>query len=550
MCVDDLECLEGLQLLQEGADDARAEGVEPELARSWVGVFGISGVCNVLAAIRAAEHYGLGPRQAVVTVATDGFDRYPSVLRRLDGEQGPMDAEEAQRRLEIFRSRRTDWMVEGTPEVRRRWHNQKYFTWVEQQGKTVEELRAQEDPAWWVAQQERAHEIDRRIRERRVLSFPGCVSGLVCVRCGRRYARGLDGPCAACGPEGVLEIEFDLARARRTLTRRALRSRPRNVWRYAELLPVPAGARRPALEPGWTPILDAPRLAAWAGVRQLLVKDEGRNPTASFKDRASAVGVARALSRRARVVACASTGNAATSLAGAAASVGLPCVIFVPEFAPEPKVAQLLIFGARVIRVRGSYDATWEMCQRACDRYGWYNRNAAVNPSLVEGKKTGGLEIAEQCGAEVPDWVAVSVGDGCTIAGIGKGLAEMKALGFIPRVPRLLGVQAAGARPLVDAFAAGRDLVPGPAETIADSICVGHPRNWRKALAARTRVGRRLRGGTRTRRSWRPSARRGGAPASSASRRRWRPWPVCVRPWPTGSSAAERPPSPCSPAAG
>jgi threonine synthase len=124
------------------------------------------------------------------------------------------------------------------------------------------------------------------------------------------------------------------------------------------------------------------------------------------------------------------------------------------------------------------------MCQRACERHGWYNRNAAVNPSLVEGKKTGGLEIAEQCGEELPDWVAVSVGDGCTIAGIGKGLVEMKALGFVDRLPRLLGVQAAGARPLVDAFAAGRDLVAGPAETIADSICVGHPRNWRKALRA------------------------------------------------------------------
>jgi threonine synthase len=138
------------------------------------------------------------------------------------------------------------------------------------------------------------------------------------VKCGERYARGIDGACAACGPEGVLEIEFDLGRARRTLTPRALRSRPLSAWRYAELLPVPAGARRPRLEPGWTPILDTPQLAEWTGVRKLLVKDEGRNPTASFKDRASAVGVARALSRRARVVACASTGNAATSLAGAA----------------------------------------------------------------------------------------------------------------------------------------------------------------------------------------------------------------------------------------
>lgn len=315
------------------------------------------------------------------------------------------------------------------------------------------------------------------------MSFPGCVSGLVCVRCGRRPARGLDTACPGCGPEGVLEIEFDLVRARRTLTPRALRARPRDAWRYEELLPVSAGARRPPQAPGWTPILAAPRLAEWVGVRQLRVKDEGRNPTASFKDRASAVGVTRALSRRASVVACASTGNAATSLAGAAASVSLPCVIFVPEFAPEPKLVQLLVFGARVLRVRGSYDATWELCQRACERHGWYNRNAAVNPSLVEGKKTAGLEIAEQCGEEVPDWVTVSVGDGCTIAGIGKGLAEMKALGFIPRAPRLLGVQAQGARPLVDAFEAGRGLLPGPAETMADSICVGHPRNWRKALA-------------------------------------------------------------------
>jgi len=310
------------------------------------------------------------------------------------------------------------------------------------------------------------------------------VTGLVCMRCGRRYRRGLDGPCPRCGPEGVLDVMFDLRRARRALTARALAARPRSLWRYRELLPVPAAARLPPIEPGWTPLLDSRRLADWAGVRSLVLKDEGRNPTASFKDRASVVGVARALALRARVVACASTGNAASSLAGAAASVGLTCVIFVPEFAPEPKVAQLLVFGARVIRVRGSYDATWELCQRACDTYGWYNRNAAVNPSLVEGKKTCGLEIGEQCGKAPPDWVAVSVGDGCTIAGIWKGLVAMRELGFIPRLPRMLGVQAEGARPLVDAFREGRELIPGRAETIADSICVGHPRNWRKALRA------------------------------------------------------------------
>jgi cysteine synthase len=167
VCVDDLECLEGLQLLQEGQAVLEAAGIGATSVRSWDGFFGVSGVCNVLAAIRAAEHYALGPRQAVVTVATDGFDRYPSVLRRLDAEQGPMDTTKARQRIEIFRSRRTGSMLEATPEVRRRWHNQKYFTWVEQQGKMVAELRAQEDPAWWVEHQERAHAIDRLIRERR-----------------------------------------------------------------------------------------------------------------------------------------------------------------------------------------------------------------------------------------------------------------------------------------------------------------------------------------------------------------------------------------------
>ena len=164
VCVD---CLEGLQLLQQGSEVLTAEGVGAELAASWHGLFGISGVCNVLGAIKAARYYGLGPKDAVVTVATDGFDRYPSVLQRLSREQGPMDRDEARRRLSIFRGQKSDWIVEATRDVRRRWHNQKYFTWVEQQGKTVDDLRAQEDPAFWISHQERASVIDRRILERR-----------------------------------------------------------------------------------------------------------------------------------------------------------------------------------------------------------------------------------------------------------------------------------------------------------------------------------------------------------------------------------------------
>jgi cysteine synthase len=167
VCVDDEECLEGLQLLHEGTEALESEGVPPELAASWMDFFGISGVCNVLASIKAARYYGLGPKDAVVTVATDGFDRYPSVIRRLSQELGPMTRDVARRRLAIFRGQKSDWVLEGTREVRRRWHNQKYFTWVEQQGKSVSDLRGQEDPDFWMAHQERASVIDRSLKERR-----------------------------------------------------------------------------------------------------------------------------------------------------------------------------------------------------------------------------------------------------------------------------------------------------------------------------------------------------------------------------------------------
>ena len=166
-CVDDQECIEGLQLLQEGSSALEKEGVDPALARSLVDGFGVSGVCNVLAAIKAARHYGWGPGQAVVTVATDGFDRYPSVLRRLERERGAMTEDEARRRLAIFRGQKGDYLLEGTRVARRRWHNQKYFTWVEQQGKTVAALRELEDPGFWIRQQERAAELDLKILERR-----------------------------------------------------------------------------------------------------------------------------------------------------------------------------------------------------------------------------------------------------------------------------------------------------------------------------------------------------------------------------------------------
>jgi len=318
--------------------------------------------------------------------------------------------------------------------------------------------------------------------------MPSTVAEVVCVKCRKSFQpTGREMTCEACGPDdGILEFRFDLDAVRAAWSKEPLSNRPLNHWRYRELLPLEPAAIPRDWPVGWTPILDMPRLASELGVKQLLVKDEGRNPTAALKDRASSLGVAHARQNNATTIACASTGNAATSLAGHAALAGMKCVIFVPRNAAAPKLAQLLVYGACVFSVAGPYDDAYRLCSAACERFGWYNRNCAINPVLVEGKKTCGLEIAEQTAAQggVPDWVVVSVGDGCTIAGIAKGLAEMHALGVIDRLPRLLGVQAAGVAPIE--YALRHDTLPkrGGGTTIADGINVEVPRNWRKAVSA------------------------------------------------------------------
>ena len=313
-------------------------------------------------------------------------------------------------------------------------------------------------------------------------SPPPFVLGQQCLKCGLLSDYNNVQTCPQCGTEGILDVRYDYDAVKKHLTPSALQSRKPDHWRYKELLPVPGDIRFPHLHVGWTPLYDVPRLASHLGIKKLLVKDDGRNPTSSFKDRASSVGVLKAIEFGFDTIACASTGNAASSLAGLSAAVGLKSYIFVPERAPEPKVTQLLIFGATVLKVQGTYENAFDLCREGCEKFGWYNRNSGTNPFLVEGKKTAGLEIAEQCAVDLPDWVVVSVGDGCTIGGIGKGLQEMKRLGFINRVPRLLGVQAEGARAMVDAFKSGKDLVPTETRTIADSIAVGTPRNWRRAI--------------------------------------------------------------------
>ncbi len=298
--------------------------------------------------------------------------------------------------------------------------------------------------------------------------------------------------CPACGyHEGILDVQYDYEAVEKELNTEALAgNRDLSMWRYLPLLPVSAPELIPHLQVGWTPLYEAPRLASELGVARCWVKDEGRNPTATFKDRASAVGVVKALEKKAAQITCASTGNAASSLAGFAAAAGLPATIFVPARAPEAKVAQLLVYGAQVFSVEGTYDQAWELCMKAAAEFGWYNRNCAINPYLIEGKKTVSLELAEQFASltpgSFPDWVVVSVGDGCTIGGVWKGLKEMHGLGLLSRLPRILGVQAKGCQPFVTAWRNRTGLTPCEANTLADSIAVGHPRNFIKGMRAIT----------------------------------------------------------------
>lgn len=311
------------------------------------------------------------------------------------------------------------------------------------------------------------------------------IAGVRCTICGKVMPYEEQMTCPHCGEKGILDILFDYDYIKKDFTRERLaQNRDNSMFRYAPLMPVQPRDFSKFLRVGWTPLYPSNRLGAELGLKALYIKDDGLNPTASLKDRASAVAVAKALELGYETIACSSTGNAASSLAGNAARMGVKAVIFVPERAPEGKVAQLMIFGAKVISVQGNYRETFELSRAAIEKYGYYNRNAGINPTLTEGKKTVALEIAEQLNWNVTDWVAVSVGDGCTIGGVYNGFHDLYELGFIERIPRILGVQSSGCCPFVDAAAQGRNLIPAEENTLADSIAVGVPRNPKKALRA------------------------------------------------------------------
>ncbi len=279
-----------------------------------------------------------------------------------------------------------------------------------------------------------------------------------------------------------------------------------SLWRYLPLLPVPdpGGEGTPIRSAGWTPVYHLERLAQELGLEYLWLKDDSRNPTASFKDRASAVVVARAREIGAGTIVTASTGNAGAALAGMSAAVGQKAVIFAPKSAPPAKVAQLLIFGAQVILVDGSYDQAFDLTVQAADEFGWYCRNTGYNPFTAEGKKTAALEIWEWWDEEHRAWhepgspldhhspltIFVPVGDGNIISGIHKGFKDLQALGWVERLPRLIGVQAEGSAAIANAFHAGTEqIIPISAKTIADSISVDLPRDGVRAVRAARATG-------------------------------------------------------------
>jgi threonine synthase len=325
------------------------------------------------------------------------------------------------------------------------------------------------------------------------------VLGLKCLLCGKEY--GVDEVLYVCphhGQEGTLDVQYDYAAIKGRISPQTLTSAgPRSIWRYTPLLPIDPlkladlldrpQPSHPLLSVGWTPLYYSPRLAKRVGVRDVYVKNDGLMPSGSFKDRASSIAIIKGLELGREIIAGASTGNAASSLATLSASLGIRNIIFVPAAAPQAKIAQLLVYGANVLAVDGTYDQAFDLCLAASATYGWYNRNTAYNPYMTEGKKTASYEICEQLEWQIPDCIFVGVGDGCIIGGLHKGFKDMLALGWIDRVPRLIGVQAAGSAALYSAWTQGidpQDIKPIQAHTIADSISAGLPRDRIKAMRA------------------------------------------------------------------
>lgn len=311
------------------------------------------------------------------------------------------------------------------------------------------------------------------------------VSHYQCTLCHQTYPKDSQQmTCTKCGAKGILDVIYDYESMKKEITLDYFNNCTiDSMLRYAPMMSIEAPTYE-TLKVGNTPLYRSKRLAKQLGLDSLYIKDEGVNPTASLKDRASLVACIKAIEQGSDTICCSSTGNAASSLAGNAAKLGLNAIIFVPERAPVGKLTQLVMYGSTVIQVKGDYKATFNASKRAIEQYHLYNRNAAINPHLVEGKKTVAYEISEQLGFKKIDYVLVSVGDGCTIGGVYKGFYDLHQLGILSNIPKIIGVQSDGCSPFYEAYINHEELQETQENTIADSIAVGIPRNPVKGMNA------------------------------------------------------------------
>lgn len=308
---------------------------------------------------------------------------------------------------------------------------------------------------------------------------------LECIGCGERYEAGeVIYTCRRCG--NLLDVRYDYDEVSERLRLSGWRNRPLGVWRYRDLLPIPRSAPTISLNEGGTGLLPCPRLGEKLGLSHLYVKNEGENPTGSFKDRGMTVGVSKALELSARTVICASTGNTSASLAAYAAKTALNCVVLIPAGRVAlGKVAQAVMHGAKVIAVKGSFDDALSAVRELAMEPGLYLLNS-INPFRLEGQKTAAYEVWDQLGEKAPDKVVLPVGNAGNISAYWKGFKELETVGLANSHPSMIGVQASGARPVAEAFEAHADEIrPAPCpQTVATAIRIGNPVNWKKALAA------------------------------------------------------------------
>jgi threonine synthase len=304
---------------------------------------------------------------------------------------------------------------------------------------------------------------------------PARIRGLRCRHCAHTEPIGLSYVCPACF--GPLEVDYDYAEVARTLTRSAIAARAPGIWRYAELLPVDAPPSR-GLPVGSTPLLRADRLAPHLGLERLWIKDDTRNPSLSFKDRAVAVAAARAVEFGVEALACASTGNLAGATAAAAAALGLPAYVFIPADLEPAKVDHALAYGATVVPIEGTYDDVNRLCLEVADETGWGFVNINLRPFYAEGSKTLAFEIAESLGWRSPDVIVAPIASGAMFTRVARGFAELAELGLIERRPiRFVGAQAAGCAPVATAWAAGTEVIEPVRvpDTMVRSLAIGNP---------------------------------------------------------------------------